>query len=279
MKRINRFLVILFIISIFLSLILAGWFLNDTILQTGEEIAVHSLLINYVSALFISILYLNGLISPLYIFIIYLNIRKWKNNKRINNKEIIKERDLPSYNAAVGAYLLDGVIDVDRDYNAVVTELISKKIIKKNKNKYEIPAIKNCLLVHSKTEKYVLSNLNGKINKREFKKAVLEDCQNLGLITKANIPVVGLLLVLLFFNQIYLVILGFIYFKTSLLQELVYKLTSKGGREKDKMLKLKAFLHDFSNIEDVEKIEHNIWDRYLSFAIALDENDNFKEVK
>ncbi len=279
MKRINRFLVILFIISIFLSLILAGWFLNDTILQTGEEIAVHSLLINYVSALFISILYLNGLISPLYIFIIYLNIRKWKNNKRINNKEIIYERDLPSYNAAVGAYLLDGVIDVDRDYNAVVTELISKKIIKKNKNKYEIPAIKNCLLVHSKTEKYVLSNLNGKINKREFKKAVLEDCQNLGLITKANIPVVGLLLVLLFFNQIYLVILGFIYFKTSLLQELVYKLTSKGGREKDKMLKLKAFLHDFSNIEDVEKIEHNIWDRYLSFAIALDENDNFKEVK
>ena len=279
MKRINRFLVILFIISIFLSLILAGWFLNDTILQTGEEIAIHSLLINYVSALFISILYLNGLISPLYIFIIYLNIRKWKNNKRINNKEIIYERDLPSYNAAVGAYLLDGVIDVDRDYNAVVTELISKKIIKKNKNKYEIPAIKNCLLVHSKTEKYVLSNLNGKINKREFKKAVLEDCQNLGLITKANIPVVGLLLVLLFFNQIYLVILGFIYFKTSLLQELVYKLTSKGGREKDKMLKLKAFLHDFSNIEDVEKIEHNIWDRYLSFAIALDENDNFKEVK
>ena len=279
MKRINRFLVILFIISIFLSLILAGWFLNDTFLQTGEEIAVHSLLINYVSALFISILYLNGLISPLYIFIIYLNIRKWKNNKRINNKEIIYERDLPSYNAAVGAYLLDGVIDVDRDYNAVVTELISKKIIKKNKNKYEIPAIKNCLLVHSKTEKYVLSNLNGKINKREFKKAVLEDCQNLGLITKANIPVVGLLLVLLFFNQIYLVILGFIYFKTSLLQELVYKLTYKGGREKDKMLKLKAFLHDFSNIEDVEKIEHNIWDRYLSFAIALDENDNFKEVK
>ena len=279
MKRINRFLVILFIISIFLSLILAGWFLNDTFLQTGEEIAIHSLLINYVSALFISILYLNGLISPLYIFIIYLNIRKWKNNKRINNKEIIYERDLPSYNAAVGAYLLDGVIDVDRDYNAVVTELISKKIIKKNKNKYEIPAIKNCLLVHSKTEKYVLSNLNGKINKREFKKAVLEDCQNLGLITKANIPVVGLLLVLLFFNQIYLVILGFIYFKTSLLQELVYKLTSKGGREKDKMLKLKAFLHDFSNIEDVEKIEHNIWDRYLSFAIALDENDNFKEVK
>ena len=279
MKRINRFLVILFIISIFLSLILAGWFLNDTFLQTGEEIAVHSLLINYVSALFISILYLNGLISPLYIFIIYLNIRKWKNNKRINNKEIIYERDLPSYNAAVGAYLLDGVIDVDRDYNAVVTELISKKIIKKNKNKYEIPAIKNCLLVHSKTEKYVLSNLNGKINKREFKKAVLEDCQNLGLITKANIPVVGLLLVLLLFNQIYLVILGFIYFKTSLLQELVYKLTYKGGREKDKMLKLKAFLHDFSNIEDVEKIEHNIWDRYLSFAIALDENDNFKEVK
>ena len=68
-------------------------------------------------------------------------------------------------------------------------------------------------------------------------------------------------------------VLGFIYLKTSLLQELAYKLTPKGGQEKDKMLKLKAFLHNFSQIENVTSLEHNIWDRYLPFAIALDESD------
>ena len=70
-------------------------------------------------------------------------------------------------------------------------------------------------------------------------------------------------------------VLGFIYLKTSLLQEFAYKLTQKCGEEKDKMLKLKAFLHNFSKIENVNTLDHNIWDRFLPFAIVLGENDNF----
>ena len=89
MKRINRLAVILFIISIFLSLFLAGWFIYDVIMQDGltcgfasvyleigGEIVCKSFLLDYITSVFISILYLNFFISPLYIFIIYLNARR-----------------------------------------------------------------------------------------------------------------------------------------------------------------------------------------------------------
>ena len=144
MKRINRLAVILFIISIFLSLVLAGWFVYDVIVQDGltcgfasvyleigGETVCQSFLLDYISSVFISILYLNFFISPLYIFIFYLNARRWKNNKRINNEDIIYQRELPNYNAAVAAYLLDGIIEVDRDYDALLFELIERGIIKK----------------------------------------------------------------------------------------------------------------------------------------------------
>ena len=192
---------------------------------------------------------------------------------RIENSKIIYQRDLPKYNAAIAAYLLDGIIDVKKDFNALLIELMEKGIIIKENEEYIVKDINKCLLLHTETEKFVASNLNKKINKRAFKKAVLKDAQNLSLITKGDIPIIGMLLVLLFCNQIYLFILAAIYFKTSLLQELAYKLTPKGGQEKDKMLKLKAFLHNFSQIENVTSLEHNIWDRYLPFAIALDESD------
>lgn len=179
----------------------------------------------------------------------------------------------------MAAYLLDGIIDVKRDYSALLVELTEKNILAKKGDTYEIAGLTKSFLVHRESEKYVLSTLHKKVDKRKFKKAVLKDCQNSGFIMRADIPIIGVLLALLFCNQFYLVILGFIYFKTSLLQELAYKLTSEGGKEKDKMLKLKAFLHNFSKIENVSKLEHNIWDRYLPFAMALDENDNFIEGK
>lgn len=289
MKRINRLAVILFIISIFLSLFLAGWFVYDVIMQDGltcgfasvyleigGETVCKSFLLDYITSVFISILYLNFFISPLYIFIIYLNARRWKNNKRINNEDIIYQRELPNYNAAIAAYLLDGIIEVDRDYDALLFELIERGIIKKDKDKYVIKNVNESLFLVMESEKYVIKTLNSKINKRKFKLCILKDVTNLGLATKANLPIIGFLLALLFCNQFYLIILGFIYFKTSLLQELAYKLTTKGSIEKDKILKLKAFLHNFSKLSDVKKLEHNIWDRYLSFAIALDENDFLK---
>ena len=81
MKRINRLAVILFIISIFLSLFLAGWFVYDVIVQDGltcgfasvyleigGETVCKSFLLDYITSVFISILYLNFFISPLYIF-------------------------------------------------------------------------------------------------------------------------------------------------------------------------------------------------------------------
>lgn len=286
MKRINRFSLILFLSTVFISFFLAGWFVSDVIIadshmcgflgtyiNIGGEAVCKSFLLDFIWAVFICILYLNFSISPLYIFIIYLNVRRKKNNKKIENSEIIYQRELPKYNAAIAAYLLDGIIDVKRDYNALLIELMEKGIIIKENEEYVVKDMNKCLLLHTETEKYVASTLNKKINKRAFKKAVLEDAKNLDLITRGGIPIIGILMVLLFCNQFYLLILAIIYLKTSLLQELAYKLTPKGGKEKDKMLKLKAFLHNFSQIENVKSLEHNIWDRYLPFAIALDESD------
>lgn len=288
MKRINRLAIILFIVSIVLSLFLATWFMYDVILENSficgfasiyleisGEIVCQSVLSDFIYTVFISILYLNFFLLPIYIFIFYLNGRRWNNNKRIKNEQIIFQRELPKYNAAIAAYLLDGIIEVKRDYKALLVELIEKGIVKKENDKYIIQEKNKSLLLVMETEKYVIKTLNSKINYRDFKSCVLKDATNLGLITKANWPIVGTLLALLFCNQIYLVILTIIYFKTSLLQELAFKLTSKGSEEKDKILKLKAFIHNFSKIEDISKLNHNIWDRYLPFAIALDENDNF----
>ena len=219
MKRINRLAVILFIISIFLSLFLAGWFVYDVIVQDGltcgfasiyleigGETVCKSFLLDYITSVFISILYLNFFILPLYIFIFYLNARRWKNNKRINNEDIIYQRELPNYNAAIAAYLLDGIIEVDRDYDALLFELIERGIIKKDKDKYVIKNVNESLFLVMESEKYVIKTLNSKINKREFKSCILKDVTNLGLATKANLPIIGFLLALLFCNQFYLII-------------------------------------------------------------------------
>lgn len=288
MKEINRLALGVFISTIVFTLLLAVVFVWEVVATSGQscgflkvylDVNGETICMSYMRDLLVGIIaciiYLNVSILPFYIFVIYLNFRRKKNNKRIENSEIIYQRDLPNYNAAIAAYLVDGVIDVERDYNALLIELMERGIIIKENNEYVVKDLNKCLLLHTETEKYVASNLNKKVNKRAFKKAVLQDVKNLNLITMGDIPVFGVILVLLFFNQFYLIVLVIVYFKTALLQELIYKLTPEGGKEKDKMLKLKAFLHDFSKIENVEKLEHNIWERYLPFAIALDENDNF----
>ena len=284
MKRINRLGIFLFLSTVLISLFLASWFVNDVFIDNnitcgfasiyvmeGLDLVCKSFLPYYILAVLAATLYLNLFISPVYIFIIYLNIRRKNNNKRIENEDIIYQRELPTYNSAIVAYILDGIIEVEQDYNALLIEMIEKGIITKQNEQY----IANSKTVNTETEKYVLETLNKKINKRKFKKCVLKDATNLGLITRADLPIIGLILVLLFCNSMYFFFIGFIYLKTSLLQEFAYKLTQKGGEEKDKMLKLKAFLHNFSKIENVNTLDHNIWDRFLPFAIVLGENDNF----
>lgn len=93
MKRINRLAIGLIISTIVISFFLAGWFTVDVIIQDNPMCgfasidingSCHSFLLEYIWAVFLSTIYLNVFISPVYIFIIYLNMRRKNNNKRNN---------------------------------------------------------------------------------------------------------------------------------------------------------------------------------------------------
>jgi len=51
------------------------------------------------------------------------------------------------------------------------------------------------------------------------------------------------------------------------------KRTIKGEELTDEILGLKRFIHDFSNLNDVEKESIIVWDEFLIYAIVLEENE------
>ena len=199
-------------------------------------------------------LYLNAFILPFYILVSQLNNAKTENNQLISNKKLTYETNLPEYNSAIAAFLLDGVIDVKKSYEALTNELIAKNYIKKENDKYIV--IDSNLDLES--EKYVLKYINEEINYREFKKCILKDAYNLGFIKKRNLFIYLILLFL--FNLFYFVIFIILYYTTSTLQEFRYKFTKSGYIEKDKILRIKAYINDNQN---------NIDKGYESFKMAL----------
>ena len=54
------------------------------------------------------------------------------------------------------------------------------------------------------------------------------------------------------------------------------KLTERGKKEKDKIIKLKQYLINFSNLHDLETSDNNIWGDYLAYAISLNVNQKLK---
>ena len=266
MKKINKLRKILIVASIIISFFIT-WFDTFVIMDIQYGLVSAPVAGGYIENYFgfddllgwsieiiVIALYLNAFILPFYILVSQLNNAKTENNQLISNKKLTYETNLPEYNSAIAAFLLDGVIDVKKSYEALTNELIAKSCLKKENDKYIV--IDSNLDLES--EKYVLKYINEEINYREFKKCILNDAYNLGFIKKRNLFIYLILLFL--FNLFYFVIFIILYYTTSTLQEFRYKFTKSGYIEKDKILRIKAYINDNQN---------NIDKGYESFKMAL----------
>ena len=116
---------------------------------------------------------------------------------------------------------------------------------------------------------------NERINLYELKKTVIEDAKKLGYIKpNKNLFLILILLALIFPMTFFLIIYMLIAARPYL-----YILTERGKKEKDKILKLKIYLSNFSNLYDIESSDNNIWGDYLAYAISLKVNKKLKVKK
>ena len=270
MKKINKLRKILIVASVIISFFIT-WFDAFVIMDIQYGLVSAPVAGGYIENYFgfddllgwsieiiVIALYLNAFILPFYILVSLLNNAKKENDQLISNKKLTYETNLPEYNSAIAAFLLDGVIDVKKSYEALINELVVKSCLKKENDKYIV--IDSNLDLES--EKYVLKYINKEINYREFKKCILNDAYNLGFIKKRNLFIYFILLFI--FNLFYFVIFIILYYTTSTLQEFRYKFTKSGYIEKDKILRLKAYINDNQN---------NIENLFKSWAIALVRGD------
>ena len=228
MKKLNLLALFFLIFSIILSGLFSTWLVN-MLLENTPACGINGIMfldncyniyVYYLCAFLICFLFLNVYVLGLYFMVIYFNVQKIRINKRIRNENIIFERNLPRYNCAVASYLLDGVIEVENDYKALLIEMQEKNLIIKKGDMYIVNAPD--LEKLSKVEQYIIKNINNKPNHREFKKCVLDDASNYGLVTWNKLSL--LFIFFLVFNVIYLLLFIILSNKTALLQEFGYKL-------------------------------------------------------
>lgn len=206
-----------------------------------------------------------------YVTNISILITTYKGTKKIENKDIIYQRDLSDdYNSAIASYIIDGTIETKQDYKAVLIELeVMGKICKKNEKYIVKDGFKNIKEKLLLNQEIVLNQINeGRLDLKEFKKAIMEDAKKLGYI-KFNKRLIFILtmLTIVFPATVFLILYIIIVAKPYL-----NILTEKGKKEKDKIIKLKNYLTNFSNMEDIETSENNIWGDYLAYAISLKVN-------
>lgn len=69
----------------------------------------------------------------------------------------------------------------------------------------------------------------------------------------------------------------------SMISQSPYKRTDKGNKLTEYIYGLQNFIHDFSNLNDYDKEGLVLWDKYLIYAVILEENtkiiDEIKEYK
>ena len=119
----------------------------------------------------------------------------------------------------------------------------------------------------------VLRQINeGKVNFAKFKNAVMQDARLLGYI-ELNKKLLLTLVIMSIINAFSMLI---IIYMLIFARPYMNALTEKGKKEKDKILKLKQYLINFSNLHQFEKSDNNIWGEYLAYAISLNVNKKIK---
>ena len=211
--------------------------------------------------------------SGFYILNIITLVSICRGTRKIKNENVIYQRDLSEdYNSAVASYIIDGTVEVKQDYQAVIVELQEKGLVYKENEKYKVKEniITDGLL---KNQMEVLNQINlGNLNYRQFKKKVMEDAVQTGYVEN-NKKLITMLVILMF---IFPATIFFIIYILTIGRAYMFSLTEKGKKEKEKILKLKRYLIDFSNLHELETTDNNIWGDYLAYAISLKVNKKLK---
>lgn len=209
-----------------------------------------------------------------YVTNIIILITIYKGTKKIENKDIVYQRDLAEdYNSAIASYIVDGTVETKQDYKAVLVELETVGLIYRENGKYrvkeKIEKTEDLLI----NQKVVLNQIKtGNINLKMFKNTVIQDAKNLGYMQLNRKLLIGLIILTFVFPATIFLILYMIFAA----KPYINILTEKGRKEKDKILKLKTYLKNFSNIGDIESSDNNIWGDYLAYAISLKVNKKLK---
>lgn len=281
MKKIIFKLVVVFFITLIIS-VFVGHTVEEYAVSQDFTYTVNGVvqedfdarMLGFYGGIFIFFI-LTVFMAGFYIVNMYILITIYRGTKKIENKDIIYQRDLADdYNSAIASYILDGTVETKQDYKAVLVELEERGKIYKENGKYRVKDnldnIKEKLLPN---QEIVLNQIKeGRINLNKFRNIVIEDAKKMGYV-KLNKNFMIVLILLSFvsptaiFNVLYVIFTGGRYMNI---------LTEKGKKEKDKIIKLKSYLSNFSNMHDMESSDYNIWGDYLAYAISLNVNKNLK---
>lgn len=208
------------------------------------------------------------------------------------------------YSPAIASILVDGNIEENEDFTAVILYLCSKGYLTMEKAEQENTFFFHIakedfskLLSH---EKYILDCAAGKrhLDKLTLKELVIEDGKKLGVlkdgfrkpnIAKFAIPyTIGLVLIIALNNiidgnimetifNIYMIIFGIliIYLIVWVILHAndKYSLTKKGLQDAKEWKDLKKYIHDYTLISEKDMEYVKILDEYMAYGVALKETN------
>ena len=188
---------------------------------------------------------------------------------------MIYQRDLSEdYNSAIASYIIDGTVETKQDYQAVIVELENKNLIYKEDGKYKVREENYKLTQDLLNNQKVAWNQirERRINLKQFKNSVIQDAKELGYMD-LNTKLIKALFIMGIINPVSIFVILYMIFCARPYMNI---LTEKGKIEKDKILKLKRYLTNYSNLHQLDKSDNNIWGEYLTYAISLQVNKKIK---
>ncbi len=284
------FIKIIIPISILFSII--GGIINGNIIEI-----IKTNIISTIGGFVLVAIIIYGGIGLVYLFLIIK-----RKHSIISSYEYIRE--LPKYfPPAIASLLLDLNIEITTDYTATIAYLISKKYIKLSENKKEVEVISKNPDFKSRHEIYVFRCITNeeKFNSDEFKKLIIYDAKNMGLIeeTKRKIHFfrnISIDLLVAFISSMILEHLDITFLRyifslinftavvafPAIIAYSIYLLpkydgekdfcrTKKGNEEAKKWSGLKSYLSNYTLISEKNLEDIIIFDDYIPYAIALNE--------
>ncbi len=216
-------------------------------------------------------------------------------NLNITKDSIIYFREIPKeYSPAIASILLDLSVEYEKDILATVLDLIHKGYLKKD-NKRIILTSKHDIGELLPHERLIVDNISKKkFDIIKWKKQVIKDSMDKGFIKKGynriglkkitGILFLMILILFLFIESDYyifniikllsgIVILPYIIYLISYFaSEKEYEFTEKGNIEHEKIKKLKAYIEDFSFLNEAGEDKIIIWEGFLIYSISLGVN-------